>query len=188
MIDTISKRYLDWMIKQVQSGTPRGRGLSYYKLFKFLDSVEFRYNVPKDRNRFMDGVCLRDRFIDDVHCFGSAYPKSDKPCSVLEMMVALAIRCEENIMSDEHYGDRTSQWFWGMVNTLGLGWMDDDHFDLEQAQNVIDRFLNQEYSRNGKGGLFYIRNCRRDVRKMEIWTQMCHYLDTFNEETEYPFT
>ena len=29
------------------------------------------------------------------------------PCSVLEMLIALSIRCEETIMTDEEYGDRT---------------------------------------------------------------------------------
>ena len=41
----------------------------------------------------------------------SAY-LDNKTCSVLEMMIALAIRCEEHIMDDPDVGNRTGQWFW----------------------------------------------------------------------------
>ena len=41
------------------------------------------------------------------------------------MMIALAIRCEEHIMDDPDAGDRTGQWFWSMLVSLGLGSMDE---------------------------------------------------------------
>ena len=95
------------------------------------------------------------------------------------MMVALAIRCEENIMDDPSYGNRTGQWFWGMIVNLGLGFMTDSRFDEKFVDDVIFRFLNREYEPDGKGGLFTVRNCKYDLRTVEIWYQMCWYLDTF---------
>jgi hypothetical protein len=95
------------------------------------------------------------------------------------MMVALALFCEEQIMSDTAYGDRTAQWVWGMVVNMGLGTMTDDHFDRRYVIQVVDRMLDRQYEPDGKGGLFRIRNCDKDVRTMEIWHQLCHYLDTF---------
>ena len=100
------------------------------------------------------------------------------PCSVLEMMIALSIRCEESIMDDTEYGNRTGQWFWGMISSLGLSSMTDDMFDKQYATNVINKFLNREYEPNGKGGLFTIRNCKDDLRNVEIWYQLCWYLDS----------
>jgi hypothetical protein len=102
----------------------------------------------------------------------------DGPCSVLEMMIALAIRCEETIMDDPDIGDRTRQWFWGMIINLGLGGMTDANFDPDFVDDSVLRFLNRDYEPDGRGGLFTIRNCHRDLRDVEIWYQLCWYLDS----------
>jgi hypothetical protein len=104
----------------------------------------------------------------------------DGPCSVLEMMVALAIRAETTIMDNTLYGDRTKQWFWSMMMNLGLSTMTDDVFDERFVQNRIDIFLNRQYSYDGRGGLFFIPNTDTDLRNVEIWFQLCWYLDSFN--------
>lgn len=83
-------------------------------------------------------------------------------------------------MDDPRKGDRTQQWFWGMVNSLGLGSMRDDIFDRGFVDYTINRFLNRDYEPNGKGGLFTIRNCDRDLRTVEIWYQLNWYLDTIS--------
>ena len=100
----------------------------------------------------------------------------NSPCSVLEMLIALAIRCEEHIM-DDRYRNRTGQWFWGMIENLGLRKMTDARFDEDYADEIIQRFLDRRYKRNGEGGLFTVEHCRRDLRTVEIWYQMCWYLD-----------
>lgn len=82
-------------------------------------------------------------------------------------------------MDNPAYGDRTTQWFWSMIKTLGLRSMTDDKFDDEYVSSVIDRFLNREYAPNGDGGLFKINNCKYDLREVEIWYQLCWYLDRF---------
>ena len=82
-------------------------------------------------------------------------------------------------MDNPAYGDRTAQWFWSMIKTLGLYSMTDDNFDFDYVSLVIDRFLNREYAPNGEGGLFKINNCEYDLRKIEIWYQLCWYLDRF---------
>ena len=56
--------------------------------------------------------------------------------------------------------------------------MSDDMFDKKYATYVINRFLNREYESNGKGGLFTINNCDEDLRNVEIWYQLCWYLDS----------
>ena len=93
------------------------------------------------------------------------------------MMIALSIRCEETIMDDPKIGDRTGQWFWGMISNLGLSSMIDKRFDEEYVWYNIERFLNRDYEADGKGGLFTIKNTNRDLRKVEIWIQLCWYLD-----------
>ena len=83
-------------------------------------------------------------------------------------------------MDDPKIGDRTSQWFWGMVTNMGLGYMSDNRFDEHVAKEIIDRFLNRDYSQNGRGGLFTVRNCEYDLTNIEIWTQMLWFLDSIS--------
>ena len=109
---------------------------------------------------------------------GDARFMDDDPCSVLEMMIALAIRCEENIMDNPEVGDRTGQWFWGMIANLGLGAMYNSRFDREYVDETIARFLNRDYDPDGKGGLFRVKNCDHDMRDMEIIDQLFRYLNS----------
>jgi len=170
--------YFEWLCK-LACGHRFSEKISYKKLLKHLYNTDFRYSIEKDGNRYDDGLNLRQRFLGGFRELD--YVFSDKPCSVLEMMLALAIRCEENIMDDTGYGNRTTQWFWQMVVSLGLGSMNNDLYDADYVDQVLERFLDREYEPNGKGGLFTIRNyeqCARDIRDVEIWVQMCWYLDT----------
>lgn len=80
-------------------------------------------------------------------------------------------------MDNPQIGDRTGQWFWGMIVSLGLGNMDDSRFDKAFVSQVLETFINREYSPEGVGGLFTIRYCEQDLRDVEIWYQMCWYLD-----------
>jgi hypothetical protein len=115
----------------------------------------------------------------DERCDGSdIYDILDGPCTVLEMMIALANRCEETIMDDPDIGDRTGQWFWGMITNMGLGSMSDDRYDRRYVEYVITRLLDREYEPDGTGGLFTVRDCDRDMRDVEIWYQLCWYLDS----------
>lgn len=168
--DEISNRYFEWIVDLV------GNGESYRRLLLRLHQIEFIFLIPKDENRAKDGIDLRYRFALDSRMM-DAEDYLDEPCSVLEMMAALALRCEESV-DDPLYGDRTSQWFWKMINNLGLGYMTDDRFDIDEVDYVIDKFLHREYSPDGHGGLFVIKRNRRDLRKVEIWYQLCWYLDS----------
>ena len=167
----IRNDYFDWMYDLV-GGMRGSKYTSYFKLLMKLHNTEFTYSIPMDENRAEDGVDLRRRFSD------SYFEMLDGPCSVLEMMVALAIRCEENIMDDPTMGDRTGQWFWGMINNLGLSGMTDANYNRSETEYCISRFLNRDYASDGKGGLFRIKNCEVDLRDAEIWYQLCWYLDS----------
>lgn len=173
-------RYFNWLTAiAIGNRYPKA---TFDKLLIRLANTTFRFTIERDRNRAEDGVDLRWRFATlesnsnlDPDMIMDALAG---PCSVLEMMVALAIRCEETIMDDPSYGDRSLQWFWGMIVSLGLGSMTDDLYDDEYVRQVLDRFMDRQYEPNGKGGLFTIRNCDRDLRTVEIWYQLCWYLDS----------
>ncbi|MCC8097156.1 MAG: hypothetical protein LIO44_01040 [Eubacterium sp.] len=154
-------------------------GFSFKKLLKHLHKIEFIFTIPMDDNRAADGRNLRWRFGYEKEYDPAAVQVmlDCRPCSVLEMMIALAVRCEEHIMGDPEIGDRTGLWFWCMLQNLYLDRMYDSHYDEKYVDEVISKFLNREYEPDGEGGLFTVRNCGRDLRNMEIWSQMCLYLN-----------
>ncbi len=170
--------YFNWMYQLVLDEKHSGK-LSYRKLLRRLHQTEFTYRIPMDGNRAEDGGDLRYRFGYENGYKGSEIASclDDKSCSVLEMMVALSIRCEEHIMDDPDIGNRTGQWFWNMIVNLGLGSMNDTKFDVAYVEDIIRKFLEREYKRNGEGGLFTLKHRRCDLRTVEIWYQMCWYLD-----------
>lgn len=174
--DRINNEYFEWLCGLVDLGR-FAKNVSYRKLLAHLHIIEFTWFIPYDGNRADDGIQLRRRFCLDR---GDMEMQSylGGPCSVLEMMVALAVRCEETIMDDAAIGDRTGQWFWGMVHNLGLSRMTDQKFDKVLVDDVIARFLNREYEPNGNGGLFTVKNYDRDMRTVEIWCQLSWYLDS----------
>lgn len=173
----IINEYFEWLYNYVCKGRTH-QNVSYRKLFAQLHGIEFIFTIPNDINRARDGVDLRYRFAmykEDETVLDCL----DGPCSVLEMMVALSVRAEESIMDNTMYGDRTGQWFWCMMQNLGIGNMTDEIYDKDIVNECISIFLTRNYEADGRGGLFYIRNCEEDLRKMEIWIQMCWYLDNF---------
>lgn len=168
---------MDWMTRLVcEDGY--GGTVSWSCLFALLHSMEFTYLMDLDENRAIDGCDLRYRFAYECGYSGEdADELNDRPCSVLEMMVALATRCEEHIMDDPESGNRTGKWFFDMILSLGLIGMHDDCFDAIYAEMVILRFLRREYAANGCGGLFTLRYRSADMRRVEIWYQAMWYLD-----------
>ena len=178
----ILNSYFEWLYRLVCKNRFAG-AISYRKLLMYLHSTQFRYSIQKDADRAGEGINLRWRFICENN-FGynrnALLDELEGPCSVLEMMIALAIYCEEHIMDNTEIGDRTGQWFWGMIANLGLNGMSDEHFDRQFVEDSITRFLDRQYEPNGKGGLFTIRNCKRDLTKVEIFHQLCWYLNSID--------
>lgn len=176
--DYIINRYFNWMYDLICINR-FSRRLSYRKLLDYLFRTDFIYIIGLDGNRAEDGINLRYRFGHECGYTDAEISNllDDRDCSVLEMMVALAIRCEEHIMDDPDIGNRTGQWFWDMIENLELSEMTDTKFDICYVEDVIERFLHREYGHNGEGGLFTIRNCKYDLRSEEIWYQMMWYLD-----------
>ena len=153
--------YFDWLCDLVCDDKHSAH--AYRKLLMYLYKTDFVYTIPMDGNRFEDGIDMRYRF-GSVYGYDEAMTASyldNCPCSILEMMTALAVRCEEHIMWDPDIGDRTGKWF-----------------DYGRADFVISKFLNREYDSDGNGGLFKVKNCKQNLNSAEIWYQMCLYLDS----------
>lgn len=126
-----------------------------------------------DANRVKDGLNLRNRFARETnHSYSDVSLYLCGTCSVLEVMTSLALRGGEDIM-----GDDPSIWFWKMIENLGLDSMTDTYYDEDYVNEIIQNMMNRRYRENGKGGLFIVKSPRYDMRKAELWYQMCWYID-----------
>lgn len=174
IIKKIENEYIDWMARLVDIDSHG----SYRKIFSLLYNRDFQSVIPLDQNRVEDGIDLRYRFGYDTGWpqYIIANELDTTPCSTLEVMVALANRCEESIMTNPELGDRTGEWFWEMLSSLGLSRMDDSHFDEKKADDILQKLFTNTYAYDGKGGLFTVNNPPHDMRSVEIWSQMCFYL------------
>lgn len=145
----------------------------YSELLSLLHDTPFVYIIPMDKNRESDGLSLRWRFLCENSINRRAYFSqfSSNECSVLEMMIALALRMEEIT------GDCAENWFCIMLESLGLFNMTNECFDKNNAVIILENFLERKFRRNGKGSLFTVTKSRADMRATEIWYQMCLYLD-----------
>ena len=173
--DVIKEEYFNWMFKQINIDDDK----PYSKLLRTLHEIDFTYLIEMDGNRYEDGIDLRYLFRDKVGYSDKeiAIYLDDSPCSVFEMMLALAIRLEVGIMYDPEQGYRTDIWFWDMVDSLGLTGMTDDLFDEFTVKRKVYAFLERKYNRDGSGGLFTIKNSKCDLRNVEIWYQANWYLN-----------
>lgn len=154
---------------------------SYWILAHDLFKRPFYSLIPHDENRASDGLELREEYLRELH-----YPKYadiEGECSVLEMLIGLARRMDFETsdpydLSDST--DRTSYWFWEMIDNLGLLAFDDESYveygGMTYVDREIDRLLKRAYSRNGRGGLFPLERNRCDQRNVELWYQMNNYL------------
>ncbi len=174
----ISDLYFEWLCELVDADCYND-GYSYEQLMRYLFKKPFNYILDRDANRYEDGINMRYVFASyrELNQAMVASYLDDADCSMLEMMVGLSFRCE-NIMSDpDNYGNQTATWFWEMIESIGLDAYDDDNFDEDEVDELVDICLYRNYEPDGSGGLFTVRDAPGDMRSVEIWTQMCWYLN-----------
>lgn len=182
MRDNIEDKYLSWIFDLV-GGTVGAYGHS--KMLYALYNTPFKVVIPMDDNRASDGVNLRYRFAVDTDIpYGAVTSVLDcKDCSVLEMIAALALRIEEDYMSNGE-NSQVPMWFWSMLDSLGLYDQSNDNYDEVYVSNVIKIFNDRKYKSNGKGGLFISSRKNIDMREMEIWKQAMLWMDDIIYEEE----
>lgn len=186
--------YFSWLCWYVDLGDPEGgwiqtiyspRGIdhrSFITLATILHHTEFTWSIPTDENRAKDGLRLRHEWWDLIHdecpdrhlVLELPLDTLEGPCTVLEMLVALAKRIEVDVMMDDRFGCRIPQWFWMILENLELDGFDDSVLGPEEwkiVQERIQMMLDRTYSESGHGGLFPLWHPRCDQRDAEIWWQ-----------------
>lgn len=167
--DEVTNRYFQWICDIVDPNR------SHTKLLSYLFDVEFYAIMDMDRNRIGDAVALRRHFINsadmDEEFTTVALESRLQVPRVLEVMVGICYRG-----SNEYLGT-IAGWFWDMCRSLEIDDQDDYYFNAFGVEQKIFRFLNREYSPNGKGGLFTAQYTNCDMRTLEIWHQMSLYIN-----------
>lgn len=152
----------------------------YSSLFHHLFARIFYFNVGNDVNRAKDGLNMRNHFAWRNH-ISEDFWKGIMPeeCTVLEMMLALARRWNDEFLWDPDYGDRTHKWFFEMLKNLGLDFYHNGNFDGSAVDRILDIFMSRSYNRDGfRGGMFPVEEHPQiDMRKAELWYQMNYYLE-----------
>jgi len=138
--------------------------------------VDFYWSVPNDGNRIEDGLKLRELFMQRHDFF-----VLDFPCSVLEVLIGLALRMEDNL-ADPSKGDRTAEWFWEMIANLGLDQFHDQNYQEAGGDTnvgyILRTFMDRTYTRRGEGSLFpSSRRSGRNLQRVELWYQLMAYLE-----------
>lgn len=160
-------QYLIW-----RCGLQKYRG--WERVFEFLHNTEFAYILERDGNRYDDGVRLRDAYeIPEEFSDNLADEFMDKPCSVFEMLIGLAIRVDDEFIGDPKE-EHPEEFFMEMVRNLRL---DKYRNCSRKCEDIIHVWLNRRFDRDGNGSPFPLKNPIRNQRDVEIWDQMMTYIN-----------
>lgn len=145
---------------------------NYSKLMWMLHNHPFYVLLEMDQNRAEDGMLLRDDFAGEIGCSSIGFTRD---CCVLEMLVAFAIRIDEEYIGDPKE-PHPEIIFWEMIKNLKLDRCNDDHFNANHVSKILSIWLEREFRSDGSGSIFPLKNADKDQRMLEISLQMNDYL------------
>lgn len=168
--EPIEETYFNWLYSQVASVNVQAPSNMFYTLLRDLHATEFVWMLQGDDNRAEDGLDVRKEFLMTAR-LDQDPAWLNLGCSVLEMLIAFSRRAEFDT------GDSARDWFWIFMNNLNLAEMSDARDGVSQTvYEVMDQFIWRTYEFNGQGGLFPLRQPKRDQRKIELWAQFFDFL------------
>lgn len=164
-----------WLVERV--GLKEVKARKFSKLLADLHNIPFRYSIALDENRAADGFDLRDEYSLSI---GVPEIRFDRDCSVLEMLVGLAIRIDCEYIGDP--GDEHPEHiFWEMIENLFdferyYRNCSDERYERNFVISRVEKWLDRTFDPSGHGSIFPLKRPLMDQRKIEIWSQMNGYL------------
>jgi len=155
--------YFDWLLERIE-----GTNSPYKPALNQMHFTKFEPLVPYDENRCKDGLALRSEY-ERVTNTRLDRREMSRPCSVLEMSIALAERFAFNIVEGGNDVDIPNA-FWIMMSNLNLK----KNTDLNPP--IIAGLVHRKYNPNGRGGFFPLKRPKEDQRNVELWYQMQAYV------------
>jgi hypothetical protein len=175
---TIEGQYLEYLYHKIGSRTDNNPSHGHWLLAEQLYEKPFAWTVPNDDNREQDGLNIRTEFLASLHSPYLGLELQHMPCSMLEMILALAERA--SFMDLE--GKDQFWWFWRIMDNLELlPYTDERYMDSPESHANVDYILEslirRNYASNGAhGGMFPLAHPTKDQRKTEIWYQLSYYV------------
>lgn len=171
-LDELDWDYFQWLLARVHAD-------KYGALCDEMHHVTFNSSVPNDDNRASEGRDLRREYLAMKELPEPEFYQWLEPdASIFEMLVALSNRAGFLATMPDH------EWFMIFLRNLGFHHFEDSVYCNEFAREVsraLRKFNSRRYRVNGQGGLFPVRQTRQDQRQVEIYYQLCQYL----QENEY---
>lgn len=174
----LDEKYFSWLYRKIGAVTNRNPERGHWELAKRLYSTKFLHFVPNDVNRAVDGMALREEFLDRHPNIEWDQNWMDLECSMLEMLIALSRRANYHTDAGALSGG-TLGWFWELMGNVELSQYTDAVWSnrcLEETDRILNRINNRTYMPSGRGGLFPLIRPEQDQRKVELWYQMSAYL------------
>ena len=131
------KLYVDWLVELIDDNEKAGL---YEHLIELLFNTDFIWleSVPLDENRAADGLKLRKDYAkllgeNDGNLLLNLL--QNKPCSMLEMLVAFADRLTYIVNL------KRCDFFWMFIDNLGLNWATKYDFDQDIVTETLNDFM-----------------------------------------------
>jgi len=160
--------YLDELSHKIEYGDSFER---YSFLLTLLWRKEFYYIIYDDNNRAGDGIYLRT-------ALGYREYRGDfGPPRCLEVLIGLAQRLNDSL----GYSTVTTvrELFWELIRNLGLIYYENSSYNgfhvYFEMDDILTRWMERRYARNGEGGVFPLKNPPEDMRKASLWKQLGWY-------------
>lgn len=164
--------YVHWVMKD-KLGFNDKEIKKYHYLVLAMTDVEYVWIHPMDENRAIDGLELRSDFEYETGDYLDKDSGLPPNCSFFEMVAALSIRCENDLMRNPSLGDRTSKWFFEFIDNLGL----EPDMNSDEIYEIINNFMNGKYKNNGEGGMFPLKKRGINQKNEQIWKQLSAYIN-----------
>lgn len=164
----MNDRYFDWLVDLVNAD-------DLLRLCEIMDGLDFTWTLPLDENLVHHAFYIRGLYEDNT---GRDAGRLYDSCSLFEAIVALAYKCDLDVMYDADIGARYSVWFHHFIENLfdGRARLAEERMEEDEIIDICVRFMNREYERDGSGGMFPIKHDRRDQRRIHLWLQMNMWL------------
>lgn len=179
--------YIRWMLRKID--IPLKDIQIHLRMFEILLREEFYYrnDIPLDRNRELGGLRLREKYMIETEAKKiEGLPKIEGAAGVLEVMVALAMRIDDEYL---WYGQSyAGVFFMDMLSNLRL--LKIDGFDAprrsekfnwnaageDTIRDILRYWLDREFEPDGYGSPFPLRKPLVNQRNVQIWDQAIAYI------------
>ena len=171
---SLNDNYFKWLLEIL--GFKEPMSCRYISMLSYMYSTSFRLTDPivgHDDNRLNDGFELRATYSNNF-TMPDLPGIFDEEVSVLEVLVAFAMRIDDDIMYDGSL--HASKWFFIMVDNLGMTNFTDDRLGLDwcidDEEQILDIWMSRQYGPDGRGTIFPLKTTTFDQRNLEMWYQM----------------